>query len=37
MYEIKTGDAFEDCRKNKEMFDFCNYSPKSKYYNNSSN
>ena len=36
MYEIKTGDVYEDFSKNKEMFDFSNYSAKSKY-NNSTN
>ena len=35
MYEIKTEDVFEDFRNNKNMFDFSNYSTKSKYYNNS--
>ena len=30
MYEIKTEDVYEDFRKNKEMFDFSNYSAKSK-------
>ena len=29
MYEIKTGDVYEDLSKGKEMFDFCNYSAKS--------
>ena len=32
MYEIKTEDAYEDFRSNKEMFDFSNKSTKSKYY-----
>ena len=32
MYEIKTEDVHEDFRSNKEMFDFSNYSTKSKYY-----
>ena len=36
MYEIKTGDVYEDFSKNKEMFDFSNYSTESKY-NNSTN
>ena len=31
MYEIKTEDSSND----KEMFDFSNYSTKSKYYDNS--
>ena len=35
MYEIKTEDVFKDFRNNKNMFDFSNYSTKSKYYNNS--
>ena len=35
MYEIKPEDVFEDFRNNKNMFDFSNYSTKSKYYNNS--
>ena len=33
-YEIKTEDVCEDFSSNKEMFDFSNYSTKSKYYNN---
>ena len=37
MYEIKTEDIYEDFRNNKEMFDFSNYSTKSKYYDNSNN
>ena len=32
MYETKTKDAYEDSRKDKEMFDFSNYSAMSKYY-----
>ena len=32
MYEIKTG---EDFSSNKDMFDFSNYSSKSKYYDGS--
>ena len=32
MYEIKTEDVYEDFSKDKEMFDFSNYSTKSKYY-----
>ena len=39
MYEIKTKDVTEDVckdfRNNKEMFEFSNYSTKSKYYDNS--
>ena len=35
MYEIKTEDVYEDFSNNKEMFNFSNYSSKSKYYNNS--
>ena len=35
MYEIKTEDVYEDFSSNKEMFDFSNYSTKSKYYENS--
>ena len=35
MYEIKTENVYEDFSHNKEMFDFSNYSNKSKYYNNS--
>ena len=35
MYEIKTEDVYKDFSKNKEMFDFSNYSTKSKYYDNS--
>ena len=38
MYELKTGDIYEDVGGNKEMFDFSNYSTKSKYYSkNNSN
>ena len=37
MYEIKTEeDVYEDFSSSKEMFDFSNYSTKSKYYGNSS-
>ena len=32
MYEIKTEDVYEDFSEDKEMFDFSNYSTKSKYY-----
>ena len=35
MYEIKTEDIYEDFSSDKEMFDFSNYSTKSKYYGNS--
>ena len=35
MYEIKTEDVYEDFSSNKKMFDFSNYSSKSKYYDNS--
>ena len=35
MYEIKTEDfIYEDFSSDKEMFDFSNYSTKSKYYEN---
>ena len=34
-YEIKTEDVYEDFSNDKEMFDFSNYSTKSKYYDNS--
>ena len=33
--EIKTEDVYEDFSNDKEMFDFSNYSTKSKYYDNS--
>ena len=36
VYEIKTEDVFKDFSNDKEMFDFSNYSTKSKYYDNSS-
>ena len=32
MYEIKTKDVYENFSNDKEMFDFSNYSTKSKYY-----
>ena len=32
MYESKTEDVYEHFKNNKEMFDFSNYSTKSKYY-----
>ena len=35
MYEIKTEDVYEDFSSDREMFDFSNYSTKSKYYGNS--
>ena len=35
MYEIKTEDVYKDFSNDKEMFDFNNYSTKSKYYDNS--
>ena len=35
MHEIKTEDVYEDFSSNKEMFDFSNYSTKSKYYDGS--
>ena len=31
MYEIKTEDVYEDFSNDKEIFDFTNYSTKSKY------
>ena len=37
MCEIKTEDVFEDFSKDKEIFDFSNYSAKSKYYDDSNN
>ena len=36
MYEIKTEDIYEDLSSNKKMFDFSNYSTKSKYHDDSS-
>ena len=35
MYKIKTKDVYEDFSSGKEMFDFSNYSTKSKCYDNS--
>ena len=35
MYKNKTEDIYEDFSSGKEMFDFSNYSTKSKYYDNS--
>ena len=34
IYEIKIEDVYEDFSNDKEMFDFSNYSTKSKYYDN---
>ena len=35
MYEIRSEDVYEDFSNDKEMLDLCNYSNKSKYYDNS--
>ena len=35
MYEIKTANVYEDFSNDKEMFNFSNYSSKSKYYDTS--
>ena len=35
MWEIKTEGVYENISSDKEMFDFSNYSTKSKYYDNS--
>ena len=35
MYQVKTEDDYEDFTNGKEMFDFSNYSTKSKYYDHS--
>ena len=35
IYEIKTEDVYEDLNKGKKIFDFSNYSTKSKFYDNS--
>ena len=35
MYEIKAEDVFDDFSKDKEMFNFSNYSAESKYYDDS--
>ena len=35
MWEIKTEEVYEDFSNDKEMFDFTNYSTKSKYYDKS--
>ena len=32
IYEIKTEDVYKDFSSDKEIFDFSNYSTKSKYY-----
>ena len=32
--DIKTEDIYEEFSKNKELFDFSNYSDKSEYYDN---
>ena len=35
MDEMKSAEVYEDFSKGKEMFDFSNYSAKSKYYDDS--
>ena len=35
LYKIKTENIYKDFSSDKEMFDFSNYSAKSKYYDNS--
>ena len=35
MHKTKTEDVFEDFSKDKKMFNFSNYSTKSKYYHDS--
>ena len=35
MYEIKTEYVYKDFTRDKEMFYFSNYSPKSQYYDDS--
>ena len=35
MYEIKTEDVYEDFSDDKQIFDFSNFSAKSKFYDNS--
>ena len=35
MYEIEIENVYDDFSKNTEMFDFSNYSAKSKYYDDS--
>ena len=35
MHEVKTEDVYENFSKDKEMFDFSNYSIKSKNYDDS--
>ena len=37
MYKIEAENGYEDCCKDKELFDFGNYPKDSKYYNNSYN
>ena len=32
MYEIENENVYDDFNKNEEMFDFSNYSTKSKYF-----
>ena len=36
IYEIKTGNIYEDFSEDKEMFEFSNYSARSIYYDDSS-
>ena len=35
MYEMKTEDVYKDFNNDKHLFDFSNYSTKSKFYHNS--
>ena len=35
MYETETKNVYDDSYRNKEIFDFSNYSSKSKYYDDS--
>ena len=37
IYEIKTEDVYEYFSKDKEMFDFSNYTTKSRFYDDSKN
>ena len=37
IYEIKTEDVYEYFGKDKEMFDFSNYTTKSRFYDDSKN
>ena len=37
MYKIETENIYEDYHKDKELFDFSNYSKDSKYYNCANN